>query len=84
MKYNLYSLLDSKVKAYAQPFFSVDNSTAVEALREFVNNDCPIADCLVDYNAFCVGEFDDYTGMLIPLNSPIHLVPLIQLLNPKE
>lgn len=61
----LFSVRDSAVGAYLQPFFSPSSPAALRSLKDAVND--PKHDFhkhAADYALFELGEFDDATGML--------------------
>ena len=62
---SIYSLFDTKAKAYAQPFFSLNDETAVRATAHLVNTkDHEISHYVEDYSIYKIGEFDDETGKI--------------------
>lgn len=71
MKQKIYAIRDAKVGAYMTPFFSHNNDTALRSFRhagrspESVMNSAPD-----DFALYCLGEFDDSSGKIIPLDTP--------------
>jgi hypothetical protein len=63
---NVYTIYDSKSKAYAQPWMAPNHSTAfrncTKACMPGSNNPC--IDFPADYTLFCVGTFDELTGLI--------------------
>lgn len=69
MKINQYAIYDNKLKAFGAPFFQANNAVA---LREFENavkaHDSKFGQHPEDYSLFLIGEFDDHTGVVKPLD----------------
>lgn len=62
-----YNVFDSAAKAYTLPNFMSTNGLAVRAFTEAVNNkETPMGQYPADYTMFCIGEYDEQTGQLIP------------------
>lgn len=65
---NCYTLFDAQLQAYAQPFFSQTNGSALRAFADHVNepgtgpNKHP-----EDYSLWHIGTFDDQEGRITPL-----------------
>lgn len=81
MKLKMFSVFDSKIQAYMNPFFA---RTAAEALRSFadaVNNSesnfCRFAE---DFTLFEIGAWDDQTAKVELLPTPHSLGVAIQFL----
>lgn len=59
----IYSIYDSKSQLYSQPFYSMNNATAIRSFTLPCNepghdfNRFP-----ADYTLMCIGEWDDRTG----------------------
>lgn len=74
MLYGVYSVYDSGVKMYMQPFYSVSKGNA---LRSFItaSNDpnMPFFATPSDYTLFQVGEWDDVAGIHTSLAVPLSL-----------
>lgn len=73
-KMQFYSLYDSKAQAYGRPF--TVNSKG-EAIRSFItvleDSNTPVGRHPADFNLFYLGEFDQLSGMLLPIPSPENL-----------
>jgi len=67
-----YSLFDIKAQHYMTPFFTINDGTAIRSLSQMVNEKEPnmVNQYPDDYNLFCVGSFDDSTGVLSPIDHP--------------
>lgn len=65
MKLNVYSIFDSKVQAYSQPFFSQTHGAAIRAFTDHVNEDnTPANKHPDDFTLVCLGTFDDQDGTI--------------------
>lgn len=64
----VYSFQDIKAQTFGNPFYAVNNQTAIRILSGVLYaNDSYIARFPEDYKLYKIGEFDDSTGRLIPL-----------------
>lgn len=70
----MYSIRDAAVSVYHPPYFQAND---YEALRSFatVANDSKtsIHQHPQDYDLYYIGEYDDNTGKMSPLDTPQHL-----------
>lgn len=78
---NLYSVRDNKVNSYSPVFPS---TSSVQATRDF-ERACNDANTQLnrypsDFDLFQVGTFDDQTGVVTPINPPIHVVSAASLI----
>lgn len=70
MEYKVYSLFDSQVKAYMQPFFMRTKGEAVRALMQLLgDSNTNVAKYPQDFILFQIGTYDDETGLIQP-NAP--------------
>lgn len=73
MKINMYTVYDSAVKAFVQPFFQIADAAAIRLFMDQVNNpETNIAKHPDQYTLFKCGVYDDSSGMLIP-ETPVSL-----------
>lgn len=73
MKYLAFCIRDVQVGAYNRPYFMVSKGQAIRSFTDEVNrpsDDNPLYKHPSDYEMFCVGEFDEDTGLLVPLPQP--------------
>lgn len=78
----VFSVFDSKAKAFIQPFYSQTNGTAVRqftAAAQDAGHD--FHRFSEDYSLFCLGEFDEESGMF---NQPATPEPVVTALAVKE
>ena len=65
MIYKVYSVYDSEVKAYMQPFFMRSKGEAVRALTSLLSDgNTNIAKYPHQFILFAIGEFDDESGVI--------------------
>ena len=65
MNKKFYSLLDSKIGAFLNPFTATNDGEAIRLFTTWVNdttNESNISKYPADYSLFFIGEFDDSTG----------------------
>lgn len=75
----IFSVKDKIVEAFLQPFFSPTIGSAIRSLTEVVNDpQSPFAKNPHDYTLYQIGEFDDWSGQVTPMDSQ-RLVPLADL-----
>lgn len=76
---NIFTIFDTKAKAYLQPFFSRNKATALREVTQVVNTpDHSFNIHCEDYGLFQLGEYDEKTGK-IESYPPIHIANLIEL-----
>lgn len=85
MQLKIYSIRDSKSEIFNLPFYK---HTHGEAERDFsqISNDpkSSIYQYPEDYDLYFVGEYDDNSGKITPLDSPQHIVKAVQLKRPLQ
>lgn len=71
MKYEIYSIFDSKTKAFGTPFFQLNEEVAYRTSASLLTDgDSTVRKHPEDFSLFKVGEFDDDQGKIIPLATP--------------
>lgn len=61
----IFSIYDSKAKAYLQPFFSPNHATAIRDFAEAVNEEkSNFHKHSGDYTLFAIATFDEHTGKI--------------------
>lgn len=70
----IFAIYDKKSQAYATPNFFHHTGQCLRAFEDVVNDKNPNAMSAhpADYSIWQIGEFDDVTGVLTPLN-PTHI-----------
>lgn len=65
MLVNIYTVYDSKAKAYLQPFFNQNHNVAFRNLELAMRNpNCPFTQFPADFTLFCIGTWDDISCTL--------------------
>ena len=60
---NVYSIFDTKARAYMQPWYATNHDVAFRNCRASMTQpQSPMAQFPVDFNLFCLGQFDELTG----------------------
>jgi len=66
----MYSIHDSKAMFYDRPFFARTDGEAIRMFSDAINDPkTPISAHYADFTLFCVGEFDEQTGVVSPADS---------------
>jgi len=74
MRLLAFSVRDSKAEAFMRPFFAPTKGLAVRGFRDAVNTKGePMNAHPDDYTLFQIGEFDETSGELVKLASPVSL-----------
>jgi long-subunit fatty acid transport protein len=65
MKLNVYSIYDSGIEAYAQPFLMQTDGQAIRAFQDNVNDEkSTIYNHADQFTLFKIAEYDDQTGKM--------------------
>lgn len=78
MKLFVFCVHDLKAKVFMQPWCAVNDAVAVRHFTSSVNADAGDRSSAIsinpeDFTLFRVGEFDDHTGLVSPLEAPVSL-----------
>lgn len=74
MKLKMFTVYDSKVEAYLQPFYMQSKGEALRAWGETVNDEkSNIGKHPADYTLFELGEYDNLTGQISQYEAKIAL-----------
>lgn len=74
MKIKVFSVYDSKVQAYMQPFFAPTVGSASRSFSDAcMDKESQFARHPEDYTFFQVGEFDDSEGVFLAFPAPVSL-----------
>jgi len=86
MQLKMYSIRDLKSEVYKAPFYKKTHGEAERDFKTAVND--PQSGSLnqypEDYDLFFVGEYDDNTGKILPLDIPQHVAKAISLKTPVQ
>jgi hypothetical protein len=67
---SVYSVYDNKAKLFGQPFYAINHHVAIRDFAYAANTpDNEIGRHPTDYSLFCIGDYDDSTGILHPHNT---------------
>jgi hypothetical protein len=79
MKLKIYSIRDAKTEYFSAPFF---NHTHGEAERNFKkacdDKNSNLNQFPEDYDLYCLGDYDDNSGQITPLDTPQHITKAVQ------
>lgn len=71
---NLFAVFDTAVKAYLDPFNSPTIASAKRAFQAAANEENhDFRLHAADYTLFHLAAFDNQTGLIVPLNTPVPL-----------
>lgn len=74
MKHKVFSIYDSKIEAFMQPFFSPSKGSAIRALTDLLMDaKHPIAKHPEDYTLFELSEWCDDSADFTPHATPISI-----------
>lgn len=76
MKMQVYSILDNVSGNYGNPQLGTNDATAIRATKDLINRDENIRNHASDYALYRIGEFDDQTARIEPLEKPELLLKL--------
>lgn len=80
MELKMFCVYDSKSKAYGTPFFAKTSGEAERSFQQAVRDPKTlISQYPEDFDLFHTGSFDELTGRLIALDSPVHMIKAVQL-----
>lgn len=80
MIHQIFAIYDAKAGAFMQPFFSVNEGTALRAVRAAMEDgNSQLAKFPEDYQVFKVGQFDDEKGRIVGVDLPNVIAPLASL-----
>lgn len=74
MNYKMYSIFDTKSRVYAQPWFSVNDATAIRSFSQVANDpSTQIFHHPEDFILYQIGHFSDDSGVCMATTPPVHL-----------
>ena len=69
MNLNVYSIKDSKAGTYSNPFYSINDSTAIRSFEQAASDPTTtISQFPTDYSLYRIGTFDDSSGSIKQLD----------------
>lgn len=78
----LYSVYDAKADRFAPPFLAVSDEYARRTLvltYRTLNDDSPLVVYPADFTLFGIGEFDEDTGNIVPLQVKENIGNMLQI-----
>jgi len=70
MKFQAYTIYDSKEEIYCQPFFLLNEAVAIRQLSDMVNDEkTKISKHPADYSLWHLGSYEDSSATIDPLKS---------------
>lgn len=77
----VFSVYDKKSAAYAPPFFYHHKGQALRAFEDAVNDaNSPLHKHPEDFSLFLLGEWNEVSGVLLPLTNPEHIEEALSVL----
>jgi len=74
MLHQVFSVYDSKAQIYSSPWLAMNKSVAIRQFTDSVNDSSLVFNKHPeDYALFHLGDFDDVSGVMISLPSPLSL-----------
>lgn len=74
----IYSIRDSKAEVFNSPFFQKSHGEAERNFNTLVNDDkSTVSNYPEDFDLFYIGDYDDNTGKIKPLDTPHHITKAI-------
>lgn len=78
MKLYAFSIRDSRGEVYNTPFFARAMGEAERNFEQLCNDEKSTVHAYPeDFSLYFIGEFDDQTGLMIPLKEPQHIVKAV-------
>jgi len=80
MVLKIFSVRDSKGEIFGQPFFQKTPGEAERSFKMLVNDSQSIPSKYPeDFDLYYIGQFDDQSGKVQPIDTPMHIVKAIAL-----
>lgn len=74
MSKKIYSVKDAKAEVFNTPFYQSTHGEAERSFTRLVQDEKSIISQFPDdYDLYCLGEFDDRTGLIATLDTPLHV-----------
>lgn len=82
MLLKIFSIRDSKGEIYNTPWFKKTHGEAERDFREAAKDDKSyLSKYPEDYDLYYIGEYDDQTGTIKPLDTPQHMLKAISVID---
>lgn len=74
MRYKVFSVYDSAIQCYKQPFLCLSRGEALRSWMQAVTDkELPFHQSPADYTLFEIGEYDDHSGAYSMLEAKVNL-----------
>lgn len=81
----IFSVRDTKVSSFSKPFTTKNEIEASRAFYVAVNDrECQVSQFPEDFDLFLLGEFDEVTGVIKPVEPPKFIVGAVSLVKLKK
>lgn len=85
MLLNAYTLYDCKALTYSPPFYATAHGQAVRLTMDLANDlQTTVGRHPADFSLFCVGQWNDATGGLLPADNREHISDVLSLVANKQ
>lgn len=75
-----FSIRDQKANVFNTPWFQKSHGEAERNFMELTRDEkSMVAKYPDDFDLYYIGEYDDQTGILLPLDTPQHVVKAVQI-----
>jgi len=83
-KLKVFSIRDSKAEVYNQPWFAKTYGDGERTFHKITNDPQSMVNTYPDdFDLYCLGEYDDQSGLLVPLDTPKHIIKGVQVVDKK-
>jgi hypothetical protein len=80
MTLKTYAIRDAKAEVFNTPFYQKTHGEAERSFKQLVSDaQSMVSKFPDDYDLYYLGEYDDQTGKLHPIDTPQHIVKAVQL-----
>lgn len=84
MKLQMYSIRDSKVGTYHPPIFQKTHGEAERNFTTIAKDDkTQVGQYPEDFDLFYIGDYEDNSGKVSPLDTPQHIMKALDAKGPK-
>lgn len=81
----VYSIRDAKAEVYNAPFYKGTHGEAERDFRTAVNDEKSfLSQYPDDFDLYYIGDFDQNTGLVTSLDTPMHIIKAIACVKPKQ
>lgn len=85
MRVKAYTIFDTKSLTYSNPFYAPTHGAAIRITSDAAHDgNSQLSRHPADFILYCVGEYDDNSGIFLPLDPREHVVDVIALIKINE